>query len=104
MIPFTADFPGYVKDPDLGDKIHCVAFVIDGSTIDKMSDKVYKEMKDLRIKVNHRGNFGKIIVHINKKIRLDSRFFHLNNLLMNKVYKSSLNIATHAFYAYLKCC
>ncbi|XP_078341221.1 interferon-induced protein 44-like [Crassostrea virginica] len=54
-IPFTADFPGYVKDPDLGDKIHCVAFVIDGSTVDLMQDKVYKQIKDIRIKLNHRG-------------------------------------------------
>ena len=65
-IPFTADFPGYVKNPDLGDKIHCVAFVIDGSTVDLMQDKVYKQIKDIRIKLNHRGNFGKIIAHIDK--------------------------------------
>ncbi|XP_078309424.1 interferon-induced protein 44-like [Crassostrea virginica] len=56
MIPFTADFPGYIKDPNLGDKMHCVVFVIDGSTVDEMPDKVYKQIKDLRIKVNHRGN------------------------------------------------
>ena len=38
MIPFTADFPGYIKDSDLGDKMHCVVFVIDGSTVDEMPD------------------------------------------------------------------
>ena len=66
-IPFTVDFPGYGKDPDLGDKIYSVAFVIDGSTVDETPDTVYKQIKDLGIKVNQRGNFGKIIVHINKQ-------------------------------------
>ena len=68
MIPFTADFPGYIEDPDLGDKMHCVVFVIDGCTVDEMPDKVYKQIKDIRIKVNHRGNFGKnhCIYQINK--------------------------------------
>eukprot|EP00105_Crassostrea_gigas_P032065 XP_011454941.1 PREDICTED: interferon-induced protein 44-like [Crassostrea gigas] len=55
LVPFTPDTPGYIKDPNLKDKIHCVAFVIDGSTVDVMSDKVQKQMKDLQVRMNHRG-------------------------------------------------
>lgn len=56
MVPFAPDTHGCIIDPDLKDKIHCVAFVIDGSTVDDMSDKVRKQMKDLRVRMNHRGN------------------------------------------------
>lgn len=56
MVPFAPDTLGCIKDPDLKDKIHCVAFVIDGSTVDDMSDKVRKQMKDHRVRMNHRGN------------------------------------------------
>ncbi|XP_065936873.1 interferon-induced protein 44 isoform X2 [Magallana gigas] len=55
LVPFTPDTLGYIKDPNLKDKIHCVAFVIDGSTVDVMSDKVQKRMKDLQVRMNHRG-------------------------------------------------
>lgn len=55
LVPFTPDTPGYIKDPGLKDKIHCVAFVIDGSTVDVMSEKVQKQMKDLQVRMNHRG-------------------------------------------------
>nr|XP_022302385.1 interferon-induced protein 44-like [Crassostrea virginica] len=55
MVPFTNHSLGYIKNPDLGNKIHCVAFVIDGSTVDVMSDKIRKQLKDLQITVNQRG-------------------------------------------------
>lgn len=55
LVPFESDTPGYIKNPDLKDKIHCVAFVIDGSTVDVMPDKVLKHMKDLQARMNHRG-------------------------------------------------
>lgn len=55
MVPYAPDSHGCSKDPDLKDKIHCVAFVIDGSTIDVISDKVQTQMKDLQVRMNHRG-------------------------------------------------
>nr|XP_022300549.1 interferon-induced protein 44-like isoform X2 [Crassostrea virginica] len=55
MVPFTPDTPGYIKNPDLENKIRCVAFVIDGSTTDVMPDKILKRMKDLQIRMNQRG-------------------------------------------------
>ena len=36
----TPDSPGFVENPKLGDVIHCVAFVVDGSTVDVMSQKI----------------------------------------------------------------
>ena len=55
MVPFTPDTPGYIKNPDLESKIHCVAFVIDGSTADVMPEKILKQIKDLQIRMNQRG-------------------------------------------------
>lgn len=55
LLPFSPDTPGCIKDPDLKDKIHCVAFVIDGSTMGVMSDPIQKQIKDLQVRVNYRG-------------------------------------------------
>ena len=54
MVPFTPDTPGYIKNPDLENKIHCVAFVIDGSTADVLPEKKLKRIKDLQIRMNQR--------------------------------------------------
>ncbi|XP_056000058.1 interferon-induced protein 44-like isoform X2 [Ostrea edulis] len=55
MVPFTTDTPGFVRVPKLRDKIHCVAFVVDGSTVDVLSDKTRKQLKDLQIRMNHKN-------------------------------------------------
>ncbi|XP_065938187.1 interferon-induced protein 44-like [Magallana gigas] len=55
LVPFTSDTSGYIKDSMLKDKIHCVAFVIDGSTVDVMSDTILQRLKNLHVKLNHRG-------------------------------------------------
>ena len=55
MVPFTSDTPGFIKNSDLGNKIHCVAFVIDGSTVDVIPEKILKQMKSLQIRMNQRG-------------------------------------------------
>lgn len=55
MVPFAPDTHGCSKDPDLKDKIHCMVFVIDKSTVDDISDKVRKQMKNLQVRINHRS-------------------------------------------------
>lgn len=55
MVPFESDTTGYVKHSSQADKIHCVAFVIDSSTLDVMSNAVLKHIKDLQARMNHRG-------------------------------------------------
>ena len=61
MVPFTYHTPGYIKNQNLENKIHCVAFVIDGSTVDEMSDKILKQLKDLQITVNQKGKLVLLI-------------------------------------------
>uniref|UniRef100_A0A6J0V5T3 Uncharacterized protein isoform X1 n=3 Tax=Pogona vitticeps TaxID=103695 RepID=A0A6J0V5T3_9SAUR len=44
------DTPGYIVSPSLKDKIHCVVFVIDGSKLEILSEKVEQKLKTLRQK------------------------------------------------------
>lgn len=54
-MPVTSDITGFVTTPQLADKIHCVVFVIDGSTVDVMPEKVIEKMKGFQIHMNQRG-------------------------------------------------
>ncbi|XP_052788194.1 interferon-induced protein 44-like [Mya arenaria] len=50
---FSADItssvdPSFVKKPTLADKIHCVAFVLDGATLDELPQRLIDKMKDFR--------------------------------------------------------
>ncbi|CAG2238099.1 unnamed protein product [Mytilus edulis] len=53
--PVTPDIAGFVATPQFADKIHCVVFVIDGSTVDVMPEKVIEKMKGFQIHMNQRG-------------------------------------------------
>ncbi|XP_061187449.1 interferon-induced protein 44-like [Saccostrea echinata] len=53
--PFTTETFGFIRNPRLGDKIHCVAFVVDGSTIDVMPEKILKQLKELQGRMNQRN-------------------------------------------------
>ncbi|XP_062573036.1 interferon-induced protein 44-like [Saccostrea cucullata] len=53
--PFTTETFGFIRNPRLGDKIHCVAFVVDGSTIDVMPQKILKQLKELQGRMNQRN-------------------------------------------------
>ncbi|XP_076099515.1 interferon-induced protein 44-like [Mytilus galloprovincialis] len=53
--PVTPDITGFVATPQFADKIHCVVFVIDGSTVDVMPAKVIEKMKGFQIHMNQRG-------------------------------------------------
>ncbi|XP_078309352.1 interferon-induced protein 44-like [Crassostrea virginica] len=55
MVPFTSDNPKFINNPNLNNKIHCVAFVIDSSSVEVMSDSVLEKMKDLQVRMNQRG-------------------------------------------------
>ncbi|XP_072853944.2 interferon-induced protein 44-like isoform X1 [Pogona vitticeps] len=43
--------PGYIKSPSLKDQIHCVVFVIDGSKVEILSEKMEGKLKEIRQKV-----------------------------------------------------
>ncbi|XP_069123056.1 interferon-induced protein 44-like isoform X2 [Argopecten irradians] len=54
-VPLSPDALGFVKKPTLSDKIHCVAFVVDGSTVDVSPEKVLERIKAMQIRMNQRG-------------------------------------------------
>ncbi|XP_034306975.2 interferon-induced protein 44-like isoform X2 [Magallana gigas] len=53
--PFTTETFGFIRNPHLGDRIHCVAFVVDGSTIDVIPEKILKQMKAMQSRINQRN-------------------------------------------------
>jgi len=54
-VPVTSDTAGLVASPQLSDQIHCVVFVIDGSTVDVMPEKVIENIKTLQSRMNQKG-------------------------------------------------
>lgn len=54
-LPFTPKTPGFIESPELKDKIHCVAFVVDGSTIELIPEKTREQLKDLQSLMNRKG-------------------------------------------------
>eukprot|EP00105_Crassostrea_gigas_P030109 XP_011452310.1 PREDICTED: interferon-induced protein 44-like [Crassostrea gigas] len=53
--PFTTETFGFIRNPRLGDRIHCVAFVVDGSTIDVIPEKILKQLKAMQSQMNKRN-------------------------------------------------
>jgi hypothetical protein len=53
--PVTSETAGLVTSPQLSDQIHCVVFVIDGSTVDVMPERVIEKMNTLQKRMNQRG-------------------------------------------------
>jgi len=54
--PLSPETEGWIQSPTLADKIHCVVFVVDGSTIDVMSEKVLARINRLQEIMNEKGN------------------------------------------------
>ncbi|XP_046567399.1 LOW QUALITY PROTEIN: interferon-induced protein 44-like [Haliotis rubra] len=54
-LSISPDTPGYKKTPKTQDMIHCVAFVIDGCSVDVFPDKILQNMKAIQQKANQRG-------------------------------------------------
>ncbi|XP_052705624.1 interferon-induced protein 44-like [Crassostrea angulata] len=54
-LPLSSDITGFVKAPKLKDRIHCVAFVLDASSVDVMSEKILEKIRKLQIAMNQRG-------------------------------------------------
>ncbi|XP_045177429.2 interferon-induced protein 44-like [Mercenaria mercenaria] len=53
--PISPDISGFISKPTLNDKIHCVCFIIDGSTATVMSEKMLEKIKSLQTKVRQKG-------------------------------------------------
>ncbi|XP_069123072.1 interferon-induced protein 44-like isoform X1 [Argopecten irradians] len=54
-VPLTTDTIGFVKIPTLADQMHCVAFVLDASTVDVIPVKVVERIKAMQTRINQRG-------------------------------------------------
>lgn len=52
--PISSDTQGFVKCPNLSDKIHCVVFVVDGSTAPVMPDDVKENLNQMQIQIRQR--------------------------------------------------
>uniref|UniRef100_A0A8D0KLZ3 TLDc domain-containing protein n=1 Tax=Salvator merianae TaxID=96440 RepID=A0A8D0KLZ3_SALMN len=46
---------GYIKNPSLKDQIHCVAFIIDGSTVEILPENLEEKLKQIRQIANNLG-------------------------------------------------
>ncbi|XP_060577917.1 interferon-induced protein 44-like [Ruditapes philippinarum] len=53
--PISPDTTGFVASPTLNHKIHCVCFIIDGSTASVMSEKMLEKIKALQSTVRQKG-------------------------------------------------
>ncbi|XP_028260603.1 interferon-induced protein 44-like [Parambassis ranga] len=53
--PLHSETHGYLKSPELKDKIHCVTYVIDACKISIMSTKMEEKLETIRRKVNLMG-------------------------------------------------
>ncbi|XP_061167739.1 interferon-induced protein 44-like [Saccostrea echinata] len=51
----TPKVQGFVRNPKLEDKIHCVVFVLDASTIDVISEAVLRQIKEIQSVIVERG-------------------------------------------------
>ncbi|KAK2908053.1 interferon-induced protein 44-like [Channa argus] len=53
--PLDAEAQGYLKSPELKDRIHCVAYVIDACKVSIMPTKLQQKLEAIRRKVNLMG-------------------------------------------------
>ncbi|CAC5404512.1 Interferon-induced protein 44-like [Mytilus coruscus] len=54
-LPISPELHGFITSPQLSDKIHCVAFVMDSSTVDVLPEKVLERIKSLQTRLNQKG-------------------------------------------------
>ena len=76
-VPVSPDMSGFIKSPKIKDRIHVVAFVVDASTVDVLSEKVLERMKTLQTRMNQKGNcYGSTNI-IHRQITFKSVNIHL---------------------------
>ena len=54
-VPISSDIPGFKKNTQLKDQIHCVCIVIDGSTAGVLPDKLLEKIKAIQMKVHQKS-------------------------------------------------
>ncbi|KAK3577661.1 hypothetical protein CHS0354_000088 [Potamilus streckersoni] len=92
-VPFSMEAPGYIKASSVKDMIHCIAFVLDGSTFDVLPEKMLEKMKAIQAKMNQSSvpqvvlltNVDKVCHNVEK----DLSFIFKSGLISNLVDKVS---------------
>ena len=54
-VPITPEMPGFKKNTELGDRMHCVCIVVDGSTVGVLPEKMLEKIKAILAKIRQRG-------------------------------------------------
>ena len=60
--PLDSDSSGYLKSPELKDKIHCVTYVIDACKVSIMPPKLEEKLNAIRRKVNLMGQLNALLL------------------------------------------
>ncbi|KAK3595561.1 hypothetical protein CHS0354_009517 [Potamilus streckersoni] len=50
--PIRSSIPNFKMNPGLEDKVHCVVFVLDASTINNTTEPIYEQLNKLQIQLN----------------------------------------------------
>ncbi|KAL3861467.1 hypothetical protein ACJMK2_007501 [Sinanodonta woodiana] len=53
--PITPEQSGFIHQPGLDEMVHCVVFVFDGSTLEKIPRSVWDKLKCLLVRMNKKG-------------------------------------------------
>lgn len=53
--PIKPDSMGFISKPTVDDKVHCVVFVVDGTTLDVLSEKILQKIKSFQAIIIQKG-------------------------------------------------
>jgi len=67
---FTQDTPGYVNNPSLADKAHCIAFVIDAKKTGLMREEMWVKLRSFREALISRSKSVLFVVHVSVVISI----------------------------------
>ncbi|XP_017576507.1 interferon-induced protein 44-like [Pygocentrus nattereri] len=81
--PLSEEDPGYIREPRLKDKVHCLVSVVPASSISRMDIGVIKKMEVVRKKAMSLG-----IPHVIVMTKVDDDVCPLVNRDLNQIYRS----------------
>ena len=72
--PISPETTWFISKPSVGEKIHCVAFVMDATTLDVVSSKILHKIKQFQSLMNQKGTqchqMVTITVLVNQRIHI----------------------------------
>jgi hypothetical protein len=75
--PISTDHDGYISKPTLEDKMHCVVFVLDSTTLEVLPAKILQKMKSFQTLMNQKGilcSMPEYILFTHLFFRIKSKF------------------------------